>query len=73
MSTRRDASELALETAWFKSSYSSDAGGSCVEIATLASAQIALRDSKHPEGPALTLPPSAFTAFVAHVRQERRP
>ncbi|MGW3646793.1 DUF397 domain-containing protein [Streptomyces sp. NPDC000878] len=61
------------DPAWFKSSYSSDAGGSCVEIAPLASAHVALRDSKFPEGPTLALPPSAFTAFVSHVRQERHP
>ncbi|GAA3902497.1 hypothetical protein GCM10023084_63700 [Streptomyces lacrimifluminis] len=53
---------------WFKSSYSSDAGGSCVEIATLASAHVALRDSKFPQGPALLLPPEAFAALLDHVR-----
>ena len=75
MSTRRDARELALDAAWFKSSYSSDAGGSCVEVANLVRthARIAVRDSKHPQGPTLALPPSAFTAFVSHVRQERHP
>ncbi|NEA67584.1 DUF397 domain-containing protein [Streptomyces sp. SID12488] len=68
MSARRDVCELDLESAWFKSSYSSDAGGSCVEIATLTSAHVALRDSKFPEGPALLLPPEAFVALLDHVR-----
>lgn len=68
MSTHRDASELALEAAWFKSSYSSDAGGSCVEIANLASAHVAVRDSKHPTGPTLLLPPAAFAALLHHLR-----
>ncbi|WP_338785241.1 DUF397 domain-containing protein [Streptomyces sp. DG1A-41] len=27
-----------------------------------------LRDSKFPHGPALTIPPEAFAAFVDHVR-----
>ncbi|WP_369037074.1 MULTISPECIES: DUF397 domain-containing protein [Streptomyces] len=68
MSTRRDARELALEAAWFKSSYSSDAGGSCVEIAALASAHVALRDSKFVDGPAILLPPQAFSALLDHLR-----
>ncbi|GAA3817340.1 DUF397 domain-containing protein [Streptomyces phyllanthi] len=55
--------------AWRKSSYSSDQGGNCIEIAetprTLTSAPtIAVRDSKNPAGPHLTLGPAAFTTFV---------
>ncbi len=55
---------------WFKSSYSSDAGGSCVEVANLTrpQARIAVRDSKHPEGSALLLPPQAFAALLDHLR-----
>ncbi|MBW8740858.1 MAG: DUF397 domain-containing protein [Streptomyces turgidiscabies] len=75
MSEHRKTLEPVDEGAWFKSSYSDQTGGNCVEVAHLTPthARIAVRDSKHPEGPALTLPPSAFTAFVSHVRQERRP
>lgn len=51
---------------WRKSSYSSDTGGSCVEIAPHPTT-IAIRDSKNPTGPTLTLPPSAFAAFVTAV------
>lgn len=56
---------------WFKSSYSSDAGGSCVEVADLTSAyaRIGVRDSKHPEGPALLLAPQAFAALLDHLRR----
>ncbi|MFI6338027.1 DUF397 domain-containing protein [Streptomyces sp. NPDC050535] len=50
--------------AWRKSSYSTDTGGSCVEIAPTPHATIAVRDSKIPDGPALTLTPVVFTAFV---------
>ncbi|MFF4346400.1 DUF397 domain-containing protein [Streptomyces sp. NPDC001530] len=50
--------------AWRKSSYSSDQGGSCVEIAEAPNATIAIRDSKNPAGPILTLDPAAFTTFV---------
>jgi hypothetical protein len=48
---------------WRKSSYSGDTGGDCVEVAHLAP-HIAVRDSKNPDGPVLTLTPGAFTAFV---------
>lgn len=62
--------QLAPESAWFKSSYSNDSGGNCVEVANLIPTQtlVAVRDSKLPHGPALTLPPKAFTAFVTYVR-----
>ncbi|MFD3926324.1 DUF397 domain-containing protein [Streptomyces sp. NPDC058614] len=55
--------------AWRKSTYSSDQGGDCVEIASTPCATIAVRDSKVPDGPALTLAPAAFTAFVAQFGQ----
>ncbi|MEV4329146.1 DUF397 domain-containing protein [Streptomyces sp. NPDC049597] len=48
---------------WRKSSYSGDTGGECLEVADLAP-HIAVRDSKNPEGPVLTLTPAAFAAFV---------
>ncbi|MFG2758414.1 DUF397 domain-containing protein [Streptomyces wuyuanensis] len=48
---------------WRKSSYSTDTGGSCVEIAE-APHLVAVRDSKVPDGPHLTLTTAAFTAFV---------
>ncbi|MGW0312104.1 DUF397 domain-containing protein [Streptomyces flavidovirens] len=49
--------------AWRKSSYSGDTGGDCVEIAAQP-CRIAVRDSKHPEGPAFAVAPAAFAAFV---------
>ncbi|MGW7523931.1 DUF397 domain-containing protein [Streptomyces sp. NPDC054783] len=53
-----------MESKWRKSSYSGDQGGSCVEVAELAEATVAIRDSKTPAGPILTLDPAAFTTFV---------
>lgn len=51
--------------AWRKSSYSGDQGGDCVEIAeTPCFTTLAVRDSKTPAGPVLTLDPAAFTTFV---------
>lgn len=52
----------ALE--WSKSSYSGDQGGECVEIAEAPCATVAVRDSKNPTGPVLTLAPATFTAFL---------
>ncbi|WP_060906152.1 DUF397 domain-containing protein [Streptomyces scabiei] len=51
------------ELVWFKSSYSSDQGDDCVEVATLPST-IHVRDSKIPTGPELTLSPGAWTPFI---------
>lgn len=54
------------ESAWFKSSYSSGGGGECVEVAA-AVAEVFIRDSKHPDGPVLTVGPSAWEGFVGLV------
>ncbi|WP_327352390.1 DUF397 domain-containing protein [Streptomyces sp. NBC_01304] len=58
-----DCVEVALS--WHKSSYSGDSSGDCVEIATCPTT-IHIRDSKHPEGPQLTLSPKAWQTFLAH-------
>ncbi|MEU5689516.1 DUF397 domain-containing protein [Streptomyces venezuelae] len=49
--------------AWRKSTYSSDTGGDCIELAQ-AQCNVAVRDSKNPTGPTLTLTRTAFTHFV---------
>ncbi len=53
---------------WFKSSYSNDSGGDCVEVAHHAPADapttIHVRDSKHPTTPHLTLTTPTWTAFI---------
>ncbi|MFE7274346.1 DUF397 domain-containing protein [Streptomyces sp. NPDC057623] len=72
MPTMPTAHELAHENAWFKSSYSDGTGNNCLEAARLPAEGIAIRDSKNPTGPALVLPPTAWTAFVAHAVGARR-
>ncbi|WP_371258601.1 MULTISPECIES: DUF397 domain-containing protein [unclassified Streptomyces] len=47
---------------WVKSSYSNN-GGACVEVATLPGA-VAVRDSKNPQGPRLTLTRDGFAGLV---------
>ncbi|MFG2723047.1 DUF397 domain-containing protein [Streptomyces sp. NPDC048416] len=60
-----DEGGACLEVAcdWRKSSYSGSEGGACVEVATHPSA-IHIRDSKNPEGPALTLSPTTWQGFL---------
>ncbi|MGH3898363.1 MAG: DUF397 domain-containing protein [Pseudonocardiaceae bacterium] len=53
---------------WHKSSYSSDQGGACVEVAGLGSDRPAVRDSKNPDGMVLTFTAAAWSAFTAGVR-----
>jgi uncharacterized protein DUF397 len=55
---------VAPDSNWFKSSYSNDTGGSCVEVANLTS-QVGIRDSKNKQGPALVVPAGSWHEFVA--------
>ncbi|MFE7608107.1 DUF397 domain-containing protein [Streptomyces celluloflavus] len=57
---------MADESAWFKSSYSNDTGGSCVEIADL-NGKVGIRDSKDPHGPAFVLPVGSWSNFIRAV------
>ncbi|WP_326671848.1 MULTISPECIES: DUF397 domain-containing protein [unclassified Streptomyces] len=50
---------------WFKSSYSTADGPSCVEVAT-ALTTIHVRDSKNIPGPALGFAPGVWADFVAY-------
>ncbi|WP_411083097.1 DUF397 domain-containing protein [Streptomyces sp. cmx-18-6] len=55
---------------WVKSSYSGN-GGTCVEWAprtAIATGIVPVRDSKNPTGPVLSVPATAFSAFVTGVR-----
>jgi Domain of unknown function (DUF397) len=54
--------------AWRKSSHSGPNGGNCVEIGHLPDGQVAVRNSRHPSGPALLFTPDEWTAFVAGVK-----
>ncbi|MFE9772951.1 DUF397 domain-containing protein [Streptomyces sp. NPDC005931] len=56
--------KVAFEPKWLKSSYSGGNATECVETAFVQS-RILIRDSKHPEGPWLTVSPRAWRRFVA--------
>ncbi|MDA5146495.1 DUF397 domain-containing protein [Streptomyces sp. AD681] len=61
-----DGADGKLE--WIKSSYSSDDGPSCVEVATAPTA-IHVRDSKVPHGPCLSLAPATWTTFLPYASE----
>ncbi|WP_030574420.1 DUF397 domain-containing protein [Streptomyces aureocirculatus] len=55
---------------WFTSSYSNN-GGQCIEIAAnlvAAHGIVPVRDSKHPNGPVLTVHAEAFSSFVGGLK-----
>ncbi|MEW1724062.1 DUF397 domain-containing protein [Streptomyces sp. NPDC093109] len=56
-----------IDADWFKSSHSNDQGNACVEGARLAGGAIAVRDSKHPQGPAFVFAAPAWAAFVGGI------
>jgi hypothetical protein len=49
---------------WHKSRRSGPQGGNCVEIAHLPDSQVAIRNSRHPSGPALLFTLSEWDAFL---------
>jgi hypothetical protein len=60
------ATELTEVTGarWVKSRRSGPTGGNCVEVAFLAGGQVAVRNSRHQDGPALVFTPQEWDAFV---------
>lgn len=57
------------EPAWRKSSYSSG-GGNCVEVASVGSGTVAVRDSKNP-APVVHFSSEAFALFLGELRSTR--
>ncbi len=60
------ASELQGVT-WRRSDHSNP-NGSCVELAELAGGAVAVRNSRHPGGPALIYTPAEINAFILGVK-----
>nr|WP_256333478.1 DUF397 domain-containing protein [Streptomyces sp. cf386] len=54
---------------WHKSSYSNGMGGECLEMAARAGT-IAVRDSKVPSGPQLTLSPATWENFIGAISRQ---
>jgi hypothetical protein len=57
------STEDSARLAWFKSSYSGNEGGACVEVATTPDA-VHVRDSKEPKGPQLAFAQQTWATFV---------
>jgi len=52
---------------WVKSSYSGPQGN-CVEIARISDGGVAVRNSRHPDGPALVFTAAEWDAFLSGAR-----
>ncbi|GAA3879396.1 DUF397 domain-containing protein [Streptomyces sedi] len=52
---------------WVKSAASAG-DGNCVELAALPNGEVAVRNSRFPQGPALVYTPAEMRAFVSGVR-----
>ncbi|MCX4726042.1 DUF397 domain-containing protein [Streptomyces sp. NBC_01020] len=63
-------SDAGLLQGWRKSTYSGANQGDCLEVAD-GYANIPVRDSKNPHGPALAFPAEGWTAFVSAVKNGR--
>ncbi|MFF5282004.1 DUF397 domain-containing protein [Streptomyces sp. NPDC013171] len=57
---------MSTDLDWFKSSYSSEQGGDCVEVAAQPDA-VHVRDSKDTALPSFEVSPAAWGAFVSTV------
>ncbi|WP_329062120.1 DUF397 domain-containing protein [Streptomyces sp. NBC_01429] len=63
-----EATKSARELAWFKSTYSSGAGGECIEVAKCPDT-VRVRDSKISTGPVLSITIDSWSDFVGFARQ----
>ena len=62
------ANDTLLDGVTWRKSRHSNPSGNCVELAGLADGTVAIRNSRHPAGPALLCAPAEFTAFLAAAR-----
>ncbi|MBT2488659.1 DUF397 domain-containing protein [Streptomyces sp. ISL-96] len=63
--TIKPSADSATGLAWFKSSYSSNEGPECVEVAASIGA-VHVRDSKNVEGPQLAFSPADWSSFISY-------
>jgi hypothetical protein len=61
------SSASSIAATWVKSSYSGPQGN-CVEVARLSDGSVAMRNSRHPDGPALVFTSAEWEAFLNGAR-----
>jgi hypothetical protein len=61
------AIRLGATETWTTSSYTNN-NGACVMVRSTTAASLDVGDTKVPEGPKLTFPADAWTAFMASVK-----
>ncbi|MEU5703078.1 DUF397 domain-containing protein [Streptomyces aurantiacus] len=61
--------ERPIQLSWFKSTYSGDEGGECLEVAA-DNASIHVRDSKKHTGPQLAFTRAAWAGFVTDLGRD---
>jgi hypothetical protein len=57
--------------AWRKATRSTSNGGNCVEVARNLPGIVAVRDSKDPHGPVLTIAAAGWRDFIADMKAGR--
>ncbi len=62
---------MSPEGTWRKSSYSGGTEGNCIEVSDGHPAGLPVRDSKSPDGPVVFFPSSAWSAFIADLKNSR--
>jgi Domain of unknown function (DUF397) len=67
MTTTNGMPASEISAPWVKSSYSGPQGN-CVEVARLADGGVAMRHSRHPDGPALVFTGAEWEAFLSGAR-----
>ena len=61
------STSLLPKVSWRKSSHSG-ATGNCVEVAFLQTGQLAMRNSRHPQGPTLVYTRAQFARFLGTIK-----
>ncbi|MGW1375231.1 DUF397 domain-containing protein [Streptomyces sp. NPDC002446] len=72
VSSEHTVSDSSTLIGWYKSSYSGGGQGECLEVSR-GHADVPVRDSKRPTGPALLFPAESWSAFVSAVKRGELP
>jgi hypothetical protein len=62
------ASASSIKGVWWRKSRRSGGNGNCVEVARLSSGEVAMRNSRFPDGPVLVYTREEIAAFLGGVK-----